>query len=92
MLAVLFGAVSLLYATVGQAGRPKTITGFQTHVTPVLMGVKDRTELADDAYLPLANVMEGVVVLRANPAAKKKRPAVAEAAAGGGGGAGGGSA
>jgi hypothetical protein len=28
--------------TVGQAGRPKTITGFQTHTTPVLMGVKDR--------------------------------------------------
>lgn len=28
--------------TVGQAGRPKTITGFQTHTTPVLVSVKDR--------------------------------------------------
>ena len=34
--------------TVGQAGRPKTITGFQTHTTPVLLGVDDRAELASD--------------------------------------------
>ena len=32
--------------TVGQAGRPKTITGFQTHTTPVLLGARDRAELA----------------------------------------------
>ena len=57
--------------TVGQAGRPKTITGFQTHTTPVLMGVRDRAELADDKYLPLTNVVEGVVVLRPNPAASR---------------------
>ena len=31
---------------VGQAGRPKTITGFQTHTTPVLLSVGDRAELA----------------------------------------------
>lgn len=34
--------------TVGQAGRPKTITGFQTHTTPVLLGFSDRAELATD--------------------------------------------
>jgi 26S proteasome regulatory subunit N1 len=34
--------------TVGQAGRPKTITGFQTHNTPVLLGVGERAELATD--------------------------------------------
>lgn len=34
--------------TVGQAGRPKTITGFQTHNTPVLLGFGDRAELATD--------------------------------------------
>lgn len=32
--------------TVGQAGRPKTITGFQTHQTPVLLAAKDRAEIA----------------------------------------------
>lgn len=31
--------------TVGQAGKPKTITGFQTHTTPVLLGVRDRAEV-----------------------------------------------
>ncbi len=51
--------------TVGQAGRPKTITGFQTHQTPVLLGVRDRAELADaDTYEPLTSVLEGVVILR----------------------------
>jgi hypothetical protein len=34
--------------TVGQAGRPKTITGFQTHTTPVLLGFGERAELATD--------------------------------------------
>jgi 26S proteasome regulatory subunit N1 len=32
--------------TVAQAGRPKTITGFQTHNTPVLLQYDDRAELA----------------------------------------------
>jgi 26S proteasome regulatory subunit N1 len=34
--------------TVGQAGRPKTITGFQTYTTPVLLGYNERAELATD--------------------------------------------
>jgi 26S proteasome non-ATPase regulatory subunit RPN1 C-terminal len=33
---------------VGVAGKPKTITGFQTHTTPVLLGYRDRAELATD--------------------------------------------
>jgi 26S proteasome regulatory subunit N1 len=53
--------------TVGQAGRPKTITGFQTHTSPVLLGVKDRAELATSEYLPYTSVLEGVVILRKNP-------------------------
>ena len=31
--------------TVGQAGRPKTITGFQTHTTPVLLAMGERAEV-----------------------------------------------
>jgi 26S proteasome regulatory subunit N1 len=52
---------------VGQAGKPKSITGFQTHTTPVLLNVKDRAELATDEYLAHTNVLEGIVVLRKNP-------------------------
>jgi len=53
--------------TVGQAGRPKRITGFQTHTTPVLLAAGERAELATDEYLPLTSVLEGVVILRKNP-------------------------
>jgi len=58
--------------TVAQAGRPKSITGFQTHTTPVLLGSKDRAELVDDSYIALTSVLEGVVVVRKNPNSRKK--------------------
>lgn len=44
------GKLILLQAVdvVGQAGKPKTITGFQTHTTPVLLAYGERAELATD--------------------------------------------
>jgi 26S proteasome regulatory subunit N1 len=53
--------------TVGQAGKPKTISGFQTHTTPVLLGVGDRAELASDKYLSTSSILEGFVILTENP-------------------------
>ncbi|KAK3103587.1 hypothetical protein FSP39_020371 [Pinctada imbricata] len=52
---------------VGQAGKPKTITGFQTHTTPVLLAYGERAELATEEYLSLSPIMEGFVILRKNP-------------------------
>ncbi|ESQ50440.1 hypothetical protein EUTSA_v10001903mg [Eutrema salsugineum] len=52
---------------VGQAGRPKTITGFQTHSTPVLLAAGERAELATDKYIPLSPILEGFVILKENP-------------------------
>ncbi|XP_071723522.1 26S proteasome non-ATPase regulatory subunit 2 homolog A isoform X2 [Rutidosis leptorrhynchoides] len=52
---------------VGQAGRPKTITGFQTHSTPVLLSAGDRAELATEKYIPLSPILEGFVILKENP-------------------------
>jgi len=52
---------------VGLAGRPKKITGFQTHTTPVLLANGERAELATDEYIPLTSILEGVVILRKNP-------------------------
>lgn len=52
---------------VAQAGRPKTITGFQTHNTPVLIAVGERAELATEKYIPLSPILEGVVILKKNP-------------------------
>lgn len=53
--------------TVGQAGRPKSITGFQTHTTPVLLAAGERSEMATEEYVTVAASMEGVVVVEKNP-------------------------
>ncbi|KAJ1732737.1 proteasome regulatory particle base subunit [Coemansia biformis] len=52
---------------VGQVGRPKNITGFQTHETPVLLAHSERAELATEKYIPLTSVLEGFVILKRNP-------------------------
>ena len=52
---------------VGQAGKPRTISGFQTHTTPVRLGSHERGVLATGEYLPYATIMEGFVLLHKNP-------------------------
>merc|ERR1712200_245130 len=52
---------------VGQAGKPKNITGFQTHTTPVLLAHGERAELATEEYIPVTSIMEGFVILKKNP-------------------------
>merc|ERR1712240_123263 len=52
---------------VGQAGKPKTITGFQTHTTPVLLAHGERAELATEEFIPVTSIMEGFVILKKNP-------------------------
>ena len=49
---------------VGQAGRPKTITGWQTQSTPVLLAHGERAELEDEQYISLSSTLEGLVILR----------------------------
>lgn len=49
---------------VGQAGRPKTITGWQTQSTPVVLGYGERAELEDEEYLSLNSTLEGLVILK----------------------------
>jgi len=60
--------------TVGQAGKRKQITGFQTRSTPVLLSPNERCELATDEYLSYTPVLEGIVVLRVNSDAPEKTP------------------
>lgn len=59
--------VGMAVDVVGQAGKPKTITGFQTHTTPVLLAMGERAELATEEYLSLTPIMEGFVLLKKNP-------------------------
>lgn len=49
---------------VGAAGRPRTITGWQTQSTPVLLAHGDRAELEDEEYICLSSNLEGLVILR----------------------------
>eukprot|EP00184_Porphyridium_aerugineum_P008737 CAMPEP_0184692792 /NCGR_PEP_ID=MMETSP0313-20130426/1111_1 /TAXON_ID=2792 /ORGANISM="Porphyridium aerugineum, Strain SAG 1380-2" /LENGTH=1019 /DNA_ID=CAMNT_0027150643 /DNA_START=152 /DNA_END=3211 /DNA_ORIENTATION=- len=54
--------------TVGQAGRPKSITGFQTHAAPVLLSAGERAELATEEYMPVtSSILEHVVIVKKNP-------------------------
>jgi len=53
--------------TVGAPGKPKTITGFQTHTSPVLLSVRERAELGTEEFLQVGSVLEGIVVVKENP-------------------------
>jgi 26S proteasome regulatory subunit N1 len=57
---------------VGQAGKPRTISGFQTHQTPVRLGTTERGELGTEEYISFAHVMEGFVILQKNPGWEKE--------------------
>ncbi|KAI0072078.1 hypothetical protein K474DRAFT_1729836 [Panus rudis PR-1116 ss-1] len=57
---------------VGEAGKPRTISGFQTHSTPVRLGTTDRAELATEEFIPFAHVLEGLVILQKNPGYEKE--------------------
>jgi 26S proteasome regulatory subunit N1 len=52
--------------TVGQSGNPRTITGFQVHKAPVLLGQNERCELSSDEYIPYTDVLEHIVIVRPN--------------------------
>jgi 26S proteasome regulatory subunit N1 len=52
---------------VGMAGKPRNITGFQTHTTPVLLAYGERAELASEEYIAESPVLEGFVIVRKNP-------------------------
>ncbi|KAF9525747.1 armadillo-type protein [Crepidotus variabilis] len=52
---------------VGQAGKPRTISGFQTHQSPVRLGTIERAELATEEFIPFSHVLEGFVLLQKNP-------------------------
>lgn len=57
---------------VGQPGKPKSITGFQTNSTPVLLSHNDKAELATDQFIPYTDILEGFVIVKPNPDSKQK--------------------
>ncbi|KAK7042997.1 proteasome regulatory particle base subunit [Paramarasmius palmivorus] len=57
---------------VGQAGKPRTISGFQTHQTPVRLGTTERAELGTEEYFAYTHNLEGFVILKKNPGWEKE--------------------
>ncbi|GJN93258.1 hypothetical protein Rhopal_006305-T1 [Rhodotorula paludigena] len=57
---------------VGQAGKPRTISGFQTHTTPVRLGHTERAEMATEEFIPYSHVLEGYVLLAKNKGFEKE--------------------
>ncbi|XP_060522298.1 26S proteasome non-ATPase regulatory subunit 2-like isoform X2 [Cylas formicarius] len=55
---------------VGTAGTPKTIAGVRTHSTPVLLSTTEKAELANDQYVFFTPTLNGICVLKENPAAQ----------------------
>lgn len=52
---------------VGQAGKPRAITGFQTLTTPVILAAGQRAEFVDENVEPLSPILEGFVIVRKRP-------------------------
>ncbi len=54
--------------TVGQVGKPRQVTGFQTHTAPVVIGQGDRAELGTEEFISFPGVIhEDVIIVRKNP-------------------------
>ncbi|KAL7414960.1 armadillo-type protein [Mrakia frigida] len=63
--------VGLAVDVVGQAGKPRGISGFVTHQTPVRIGTTERAELATEEFFSYSHVLEGLVVLHKNEGYEK---------------------
>ncbi|KAL9642075.1 hypothetical protein ABK040_004124 [Willaertia magna] len=52
---------------VAQAGKPRSITGFQTHKAPVILQYEERAELATEEFIPLSSTLDHIVIVKKNP-------------------------
>jgi 26S proteasome regulatory subunit N1 len=54
--------------TVAQPGKPRAITGFQTHTSPVLLHTKERAEIGTEEFRAVTTgPLEGIVIVEENP-------------------------
>ena len=60
--------------TVSLVGNPRSITGFQTHKSPVVLQYGERAEIGEEEYLTCANiVIENFVIIKRNPEFEKEK-------------------
>lgn len=61
--------------TVAQVGQPRKITGFQTHISPVIINNGERAELGTEEYIVATNnIMENFVIVKKNPDYAEEEP------------------
>ena len=65
--------VGLAVDTVGQSGNVRTITGFQMHKAPVLLGPNERCELSEEEFTPYTDVLENVVIVKRKEVSRDKK-------------------
>ena len=54
--------------TVAQPGKPRGITGFQTHTSPVLLHCRERAEMGTEEFRTVTpGPIEGVCIVEENP-------------------------
>ena len=60
--------------TVTIVGNPRSITGFQTHKSPVVLQYGERAEIAEEEYIPCAKFpLENFVIVTKNPEFQKEK-------------------
>lgn len=61
--------------TVAQVGNPRTITGFQTHQSPIVFSAGDRAEVATEEFIPVTKnlILENFVIVKKNPDFEKDK-------------------
>jgi 26S proteasome regulatory subunit N1 len=61
--------------TVAQVGQPRKITGFQTHISPVIINNGERSEIGTEEYIPATNtILENFVIIKKNPDYVEEEP------------------
>lgn len=63
--------------TVAQVGNPRTITGFQTHTSPIVFSYNDRAEIGTEEFIPVTKnlIIENLVIVKKNPDFEKEKEA-----------------
>jgi 26S proteasome regulatory subunit N1 len=61
--------------TVAQVGNPRTITGFQTHTSPIVFSYGDRAEIGTEEYVAASKnvIIENFVIVKKNEEYEKER-------------------
>jgi 26S proteasome regulatory subunit N1 len=61
--------------TVAQVGNPRTITGFQTHTSPIVFSYGDRAEIGTEEYIHTNKnvIIENFIIVKKNPDFDKEK-------------------